>query len=128
MLVTYAAALMVRRSARPAAAVLALYLFSWVLLLQLPRLIADPLNIGVWLGLCESLTLTVGGWVLYAWADSLQHRGAAGFAASATAVSYARLLVGGAMVVFGLAHFAYAQFTASMIPDWLPLHLPLAVP
>ena len=30
------------------------------------------------------------------------------------------------MVVFGLSHFAYADFTASMIPPWMPARLPLA--
>jgi uncharacterized membrane protein len=126
VLVLAAAALLVRRSARTAAAVLALFLFSWVLLLQLPRLAMQPLNIAVWLGLCESLTLSVGAWVLYAWLDNIPSRSAAGFATTATAVSYARLLLGAAMVVFGLAHFAYADFTASMMPVWIPARLALA--
>ena len=30
------------------------------------------------------------------------------------------------MVVFGLSHFAYADFTASMIPAWMPARLILA--
>jgi uncharacterized membrane protein len=125
LLVLAAAALVVRRTARTAALVLALFLFSWVLLLQLPRLLMQPLNIAVWLGLCESLALTVGGWVLYAWLDSTQPA-AAGTATAATAVGYARLLMGAAMVVFGLSHFAYPDFTASMIPAWIPGRLALA--
>jgi uncharacterized membrane protein len=125
LLLIAALALMVRRTARIAALVLALFLLSWVLVLQLPRLALQPLNIAVWLGLCESLTLCVGGWVLYAWLDALEPRTIAGFASTATAVGYARLLLGAAMVVFGLSHFAYAEFTAAMIPAWMPLRLPL---
>jgi uncharacterized membrane protein len=126
VLVLGAAALMARRTARSAAMALALFLFSWVLLLQLPRLAMSPLNIAVWLGLCESLTLSVGAWVLYAWADHLAPAGAAGFATTAGAVGYARLLLGAAMVVFGLSHFAYASLTAAMIPAFIPAPLALA--
>jgi uncharacterized membrane protein YphA (DoxX/SURF4 family) len=36
------------------------------------------------------------------------------------------ILFGVACVIFGLSHFAYAQFTASMIPTWLPRRLELA--
>jgi uncharacterized membrane protein len=124
LLVLAAAALVVGRTARTAALVLAVFLFSWVLLLQLPRLVMQPLSIAVWLGLCESLALTVGGWVLYAWLDNTQP--GAGIATTATAVGYARLLMGAAMVVFGLSHFAYPDFTASMIPAWIPGRLALA--
>jgi uncharacterized membrane protein len=126
VLVLGAAALLLRRTARSAALVLALFLLSWVLLLQLPRLAMSPLDISVWLGLCESLTLTVGAWVLYAWADHLAPAGAIGFATTASAVGYARLVLGAAMVVFGLSHFAYASFTASMIPPFIPAPLALA--
>ena len=126
LLLIGAAALMFGRSARAAALTLALFLLAWVLVLQLPRLALQPLNIAAWLGLCESLALCVGGWVLYAWLDTLEPRATAGIGSTATAVGYARLLLGAAMVVFGLSHFAYADFTASMIPAWIPARLPLA--
>ena len=126
LLLLAAAALFFARTARGAALVLALFFLSWVVLLQLPRLAAQPLSIAVWLGLCESLTLTVGAFVLYAWLDTLRADATAGVAATAAAVGYARLLLGAAMVVFGLSHFAYADFTASMIPPWMPVRLPLA--
>jgi uncharacterized membrane protein len=126
LLLLAAAALFFARTARAAALVLALFFLSWVVLLQLPRLVAQPLSIAVWLGLCESLTLTVGAFVLYAWLDTLRSATTAGTAATAAAVGYARLLLGAAMVVFGLSHFAYADFTASMIPPWMPARLPLA--
>jgi uncharacterized membrane protein len=126
LLVSAALALLFKRSGRIAALVLALFLFSWVVLLRIPPLLMHFLDIAVWLGLCESLTLTIGAWVLYAWLDSRQPQAAAGAAAGASAISAARLLLGACMVVFGLAHFAYAGFTAAMIPPWLPARLPLA--
>ena len=126
LLLIAAVALLLKRAARLAALVLTLFFLSWVLLLQLPRLVGQPLSIAVWLGLCESLTLTVGAFVLYAWLDNLRADSRPGLAATAAAVGYARLLLGAAMVVFGLSHFAYADFTATMIPAWLPARLPLA--
>ncbi len=126
VLVLGAAALLARRTARSAGLVLALFLFSWVLLLQLPRLATSPLNIAVWLGLCETFTLCVGAWVLYAWADHLAPVRAGGLATTAGAAASARLILGAAMVVFGLSHFAYASFTASMIPAFIPAPLALA--
>jgi uncharacterized membrane protein len=125
VLVLGATALLVRRTARSAAVVLALLLLSWVLL-QMPRLVTSPLNIAAWLGLCESLTLTVGAWVLYAWLDNVALAGTKGRVTTASAVGYARLILGAAMVVFGLSHFAYADFTASMIPAFIPARLALA--
>ncbi len=126
VLVLGALALLLERTARIAALVLALFLLGWVVLLRLPPLAMHFLDIALWLGLCESLTLTIGAWVLYSWIDSTSTRDAPGAVGGATAISAARLLLGACMVVFGLAHFAYADFTASMIPAWLPARLPLA--
>src|SRR6185436_3647947 len=33
---------------------------------------------------------------------------------------------GAACIIFGLSHFAYAEFTATMVPSWLPERLFLA--
>lgn len=125
LLVAGAFALLFRRGARTAALVLALFLLGWVLL-QLPRLVMRPLDIAAWLGMGESLTLMIGAWVLHAWLDNMADRPVAGIATTASAMAYARLLLGAAMVVFGLSHFAYAEFTASMIPGWIPARLGLA--
>ncbi|HTM79602.1 DoxX family membrane protein [Asticcacaulis sp.] len=38
----------------------------------------------------------------------------------------ARTLFGIACLIFGLSHFLYADFTAQMVPAFLPFHLPLA--
>ena len=126
LLLLGALALFPQRTARTAAAVLALFFLSWVVLLRLPRVAVQPLSIAEWLGLGESLTLSVGAWVLYAWLDNVPPRAKAGPAATDSSLSYARLALGAALVVFGLAHFAYADFTASMIPAWIPARLPLA--
>jgi uncharacterized membrane protein len=126
LLVLGSAALLFARSARLGAALLALLMLACLLLLRLPQLASSPLSIGSWEAVAETVTLAAAGWLLWAWLDTLRPQAAVGFAAGATAAVSARLLVGAAMVVFGLAHFAYLDFTASMIPAWLPAHVPLA--
>lgn len=126
LLLVGAAALMTRRWGRTAALVLAVYLVLWILLLRVPQLLAHPLNVATWLGACENLALLVGARILYAWLASLGPAAAPDFAVSALGISGARLALGGACVVFGLAHFAYLGFTAGMIPVWLPARPALA--
>ena len=126
LLVLCAAGLLLGRTARISAGVLALFMLALALLLGIPRVAGEPLSIVVWLGLFETLTTGVGAWLLYIQAASLDPAAAGGAATRPGAVGTARLLVGAGMVVFGLAHFAYADFTAAMIPSWLPARLPLA--
>jgi uncharacterized membrane protein len=126
VLVAGAAALMTSRWSRNAALVLSLYLVLWLLVLRLPQLAVHPLNIATWLGVCENLALLAGARVLYGWLARLDSAGSSGFATSPAAIAGARLALGGACVVFGLSHFAYPDFTAGMIPAWLPARPALA--
>ena len=106
--------LFIRRiAARCALALTLVLLLCWVLP-QLIKVASVGISIGSVLGLCETLAVTTGGWLLWA---SLSRRGGARIARCLFAVS---------CVVFGLSHFVYAGFTAGMIPHWLPLHLGLA--
>jgi uncharacterized membrane protein YphA (DoxX/SURF4 family) len=79
----------------------------WVVLLMLPRLVAQPLQVVRWNGFSEILVLAAGGAVAYAIVQPKLLRPA-------------RIAFGFAPLVFGLAHFTYAAFTASMIPSWIP--------
>jgi uncharacterized membrane protein len=98
-----------------AAAVLTAYLVLWVLLLQVPRTAAAPLNIGVVLGLAESTALLTGILIVLA----SEH-------GSANGVRAGRILFGLACLVFGLSHLVYAKITASMVPAWMPERLDIA--
>ncbi|HEY3694328.1 DoxX family membrane protein, partial [Phenylobacterium sp.] len=59
-----------------------------------------------------STVMTLGGLLAYAKTPR-----AAGGVIIARAV---RWLFGAALLVFGISHFVYAKFTASMVPAWLP--------
>lgn len=63
-----------------------------------------------------------GAWLAYA---ATADDGIA-FLKSAKGLMTARLLFGIACLIFGLSHFLYADFTAQMVPAFLPYHLPLA--
>jgi len=105
--------LLTERRARISALALSAYLLFWVLF-KLRVLFASPTDISRWLGTCEDLSLALGAWVLYM---PLAHR-----------FDYwaPRILFGLSFLVFGASHFAYPDFTAGMIPEWMPARLWLA--
>lgn len=120
------AGLAFRRSAGAAALGLTLYLSTWVLLLQAPRVAAHPANVAAWLGLAESMTLTLGGFVLFAMLAERAGGAPARAAKPEQSLPTARVLFALCCLVFGLSHFIYPVETAAMIPAWLPGRLVLA--
>ena len=96
------------RWVRPAATSLAVLLSLWVLLLLLPRMIADPASGGAWTGAFEVLALASAAWVL-AGVPAARRAGCLCFAAS--------------LLVFGVLHFIYRDYVAFVIPAWIPAHL-----
>jgi uncharacterized membrane protein len=118
--------LLIRRTASPAAFVLAAFLLSWVLVLQLPRVAGAPGNVGMWLGLAESTVLMTGGWTLFASLADPQARERMQFVTGNRGMLLARILFGIACLLLGLSHFVYASGTAGMIPAWIPAHMSFA--
>jgi uncharacterized membrane protein len=112
---------LVRRVAVVSALVLLAYLALWVVI-QAVNDIAHLLDVGANLGLFEDLALMCGAWIAYA---TLADDGIA-FLKGASGLMAARILFGVACLIFGLSHFLYADFTAQMVPAFLPFHLPLA--
>jgi uncharacterized membrane protein YphA (DoxX/SURF4 family) len=92
---------------------------------SVPAILAEPLNALSWYGDCEAATSLAGAWILYAilrW----QLRGADMPIAARRAVRAAQVLFGLTCVYYGWSHFAYAEYTASMVPTWLPGKLAFA--
>ena len=92
-------------------------LLAWTLL-HVPAVVQRPLSIADWLGVAESAAMACAALMLAATSS----RAAAGGAI----VRGATAVFGLSALVFGLSHFAYADFTASMIPAWLPARVGLA--
>jgi uncharacterized membrane protein len=112
--------MLVKRTARVATLIMTLFVFSWLLLLQLPRLAPHPGDVGIWLGFCENLLLVTGGWVLFVQASRADGVANPGFFASEAGLRTARTLFALALPVIGLSHFVYVDVTTKMVPAWLP--------
>lgn len=117
MLIACSFALLVPRFRFAGAAVLAAMLLVWVLVLHLPRLSGRWGDIVVWLGVAEAMALFGGALLLF------------GAFYNGTVLMKDRIAIAGrycvgvALPVFGLSHFAYAEFTAAMVPVWIPAKL-----
>ncbi len=92
-------------------------LLGWTAL-HIPAVVQRPASIADWLGVAESATMASAAlmfaaeWSGVAAADALRRGCTTAF--------------GLAAILFGVSHFAYADFTASMIPAWLPQRVALA--
>jgi uncharacterized membrane protein len=93
------------RRAWAAAGLLGLLLL-WFAAFRLPVILRAPASAVSWEGGAETLVLAAGAWSL--------------FAAGKRGRRMASLLYGLALIPFGVAHFAYPQQTAALVPHWLP--------
>jgi len=84
---------------------------AWVLALHLPTALPKADQIASWNAVAEALALSLGG--LTGWAAISRP----------DLAPISRRLFGLCPVIFALAHFGYAKFTAAMVPAWLPAPL-----
>jgi uncharacterized membrane protein YphA (DoxX/SURF4 family) len=124
LLLAASAGLCLSRTALPGALTIAAYLAVWAAL-GIPPILSEPLSIGAWYGFCEAMTSLAGAWIIYA----MLRRQAGGSEipiAGERALRVARILFGLTCVFYGSSHFVYADYTAGMVPTWLPNRLGLA--
>ena len=105
------AATLGRRTAALGAAALTVLYMLGVVLLHLPRVVAHPLTFTPWGGIGEQLALAAAGLVAFASASGSRSR---------LLAQIGRLVFGGCLLIFGLAHFLHLDFTASMVPGYIP--------
>jgi len=104
--------LILNRFAGVAAAFICGFMCLWALVLQPPRLLAgEP---AAWLAPAEILAVAAGAWTLF-WLRAAES------ANRTKAVQTGATFFGLMTPIFGVAHFLYIPFTASMIPEWIPL-------
>lgn len=104
-------AVLSNRYARQGAVVLACAYGLWLLLLHGPIVISKPDDMGTWNGVAEVVFMIAGAVTLYAAAaGTIRGRISHGVCVAA----------GLAALVFGATHFKYVEFTATMVPAWLP--------
>jgi uncharacterized membrane protein len=103
---------------RTAGAWLASALLAGWAALHVPAVARHPTSIADWLGIAETGAMACAALMLAA--------EQAGVAAAEAIRRGAMPVFGLCAIVFGVSHFAYADFTASMIPAWLPQRVALA--
>lgn len=122
-LIAAGASILVNQQARRMAALLGLLWLLWVVLLHVPRLIADPRAGGAWTTAFE--TLAIGGAALVLAAMLPCDRPARrDLSRSLTkALPVGRYLFGLSLPVFGILHFVYVDYVAAVTPAWIPGHV-----
>jgi uncharacterized membrane protein len=118
-----AIAMLAHSKAYYGAAVIAATLLLWLLLLHAPALAANPKNGGEWTGTFETFALGGAALVLFG-----LMRSAAGYERepepiARRATTIGRLMYGASMPAFGVLHYIYIAYVASVIPDWIPAHV-----
>lgn len=93
--------------------------------ISVPQIVARPLGIDAWYPFCEALTSLVGAWVLYALLRR-QSQAPETPMESSGSVRAAQAVFGLTCVFYGVSHFLYADYTASLVPTWLPDHFAFA--
>jgi hypothetical protein len=93
---------------RCAAIVLAITILVRVLWVYVPKLVATPHDPGPWTSGSELIALSGAALVL---------------AGAPTTIKLGRFLFAIPLLVFGIQHFLYARFIATLVPSWIPGHL-----
>jgi uncharacterized membrane protein len=116
------AGLFFSRTALASIGTIGAYLVAWGLL-GIP--LSEPLNAIGWYGFCEALGSLVGAGFIYTMLRR-KTQGAEMPISGERAARVARALFGITCVFYGWSHFAYADYTATMVPSWLPGRLGIA--
>ena len=124
VVVAACASLFLTRTATAGVIVLAVASLAWAST-RLKPIGHDPLSVGSWYGLSEAMATLVGVWTLHALHRRRAQPAAATALAGDRALRVGQVIFGGACLVFGLAHFAYAGYSLPFVPTWLPARLPL---
>lgn len=93
---------------RQASLIFALLYLTNTLLVHVPRVAGDPQNGNEWATCFEALMLSAGGLLM------------AGAQWRRTLPPY---LFAVSLLVFGILHFVYAKYIATLIPSWIPAQL-----
>jgi uncharacterized membrane protein YphA (DoxX/SURF4 family) len=113
-----------RRTTLPGVVTIAAYYVFWAIG-SAPPIFSELFSFGAWYGLVIAASAISGTWVLYV-ALRLESAGMTFPGRDARSVRIARVVFGLACIFYGCSHFAFADYTASFLPAWLPGRLGLA--
>ena len=104
-----------RRTTLPGVATIGAYYVFWAIG-SAPPILSELLSFGSWYGLVIASSAISGVWILYSALRLRDERG----------VRIARVVFGLTCIFYGCSHFAFADYTASFLPTWLPGRLGFA--
>jgi uncharacterized membrane protein YphA (DoxX/SURF4 family) len=123
LMIAFGVCIATGKYARVAAILLGVLLVGRVLVVYLPGLVANVRDPGNWTGGFELLALCGASLTLAATLrnDRSPIRLPEGVLSNLSRLG--RYLYALALIVFGVQHFQYAAFIATLIPNWIPAHL-----
>lgn len=124
LLLAACAGLLWRATVAGSAVIVAACAAAWAVR-GVPPILHAPLSVGSWYGFSEAVSVLVGVGTLYALGRRFDAGGAAPDLMGEGALRAGRILLGGACVVWGLAHFAYAAYSFLFVPEWFPARMAL---
>lgn len=105
---------LVKKYAAYGALLAALLFLLALLLIHVPKVLAEPNNPSEWTGTFEVICIMSGALILL---GNISKDGGSKLIKTGTYLFSIGLLV------FGVQHYMYAQFVANLIPAWIPAHL-----
>jgi uncharacterized membrane protein YphA (DoxX/SURF4 family) len=115
VLVAASVGLCFARTSSAAMAIIGVYFLFWAIG-SAPPILSDIWSFGSWYGVVLASSAIAGTWTLWV----RLHRN------DALGLRVAQAVFGLGCVFYGCSHFAFAEYTASFLPAWLPGHLALA--
>jgi uncharacterized membrane protein len=106
--------ILTRMLARPAATMLGVMFFLFVVLLHLPRIAGNSANGDEWTSGFVALAMCGGAWILASDAPLEEREKADPF------LKLGRYFFALAFVAFGIQHFAFGRYAAGLGPPWIP--------
>ena len=109
-----AAGILYKLMARPAATMLGVMFFLFLVLLHIPRIIGNSSNGNEWTSGFVALAMCGGAWILASAAPLHERETPDPF------LKLGRYFFALAFVAFGVQHFVYARIAAGLGPPWIP--------
>ncbi len=124
ILVAACAGLFLTRTVAASVITIAVVAVAWALA-GTPPIVHAPLSVGSWYGFSEATSLLAGVGTFWALHRRRDPPATVVVLAGDGALRAGRFLFGGACLVYGIAHFAYAAYSLPFVPTWLPARMPL---
>lgn len=121
-LIFFCVCIMLNRSGKTCALLLAMLFLFFFLAFQVPFMLfvyAEPLEIGAWTNPLKTLALS-GGALVIAGSFPAEERITSVQKIVSPLIPCGKIFFSIMLVIFGIEHFVYTDFIATLIPSWIP--------